>query len=122
MKSEGKINSKRAQKKRVTWTFQPDEDILVAVLALNSGKELSRGQRTELIKKALEHQYPEAFLAMAKRRYEEARATLEQLSGKVGKDQIGFQHPPSSRHDDDRRAVIGMVEEEHERQRKKRQR
>lgn len=87
----------------------------MAVEALNGGKPLSRGQRTELIKRALEYQYPEAFLTMAKRRYEEAKATMDQLSGKLP-EQIGFQHPgASSSHDDDRRALVGLVEREHDR-------
>lgn len=102
----GKNISYKPRRKRVTWTFQPDDDVVDAVARLNGGRELDRGERTELIKRALTFQYPHAFRAAVKKRLLDATEEMAELERRLHGEQ------PSSQSDQDRRSLVKLVEDD----------
>lgn len=56
-----KNNRARKKRKNKTWTFQIDEDIRVQIESIY-GKNLGRGEKTDIVIKALRQHYPRAFV------------------------------------------------------------
>ncbi len=71
------------KRKRETWTFQPDEDVIELAKAL-FGEKMSRGDRTRLLNEAVRLKYPQdsliaARVATAQREVDEANARMERM-------------------------------------------
>lgn len=78
-----------AKRKRKTWTFQPDDDVLELAHAL-FGEKMSRGDRTQLVNEAIRLSHPEdtliaARVAAAQREVDEANERMERMRRMLSK-------------------------------------
>jgi len=71
------------KRRRETWTFQPDDDVVELAKSL-FGENPSRGERTELINEALRFAHPETALIMAQKEVSEATQRLERMRNILG--------------------------------------
>lgn len=66
------------KRKTETWTFQPDDDVIILVKTL-FGEKPSRGDRTRLVNEAIRFSHPETAMMMAEQEVAEANARLERM-------------------------------------------
>lgn len=77
------------KRKRETWTFQPDDDVLALAKSL-FGEKPPHGKRTEFVNEAIRLKYPDASLlaasvATAEREVSEAMARLARMRTMLAK-------------------------------------
>lgn len=77
------------KRKRKTWTFQPDDDVLELAHAL-FGEKMSRGDRTRLVNEAIRLSHPAdsliaARVAAAQREVDEAKERMERMRQMLSK-------------------------------------
>lgn len=84
------------KRRRETWTFQPDDDIVEMLDNLFEGKKPDRGERTEIINEAMRLAHPEIALVRAEKEVSEAKLRLERMQKLVA--QIKSREPKPSPH------------------------
>lgn len=77
------------KRKRKTWTFQPDDDVLELAHAM-FGENMSRGDRTRLVNEAIRLSHPAdsliaARVAAAQREVDEANERMERMRRMLSK-------------------------------------
>lgn len=72
-----KSSKKTPQRKKPTWTFQPEDDVITAFDKYL--KDADRGQRTEIINQALRLKLSAASISLAEEEIAALKARIEHL-------------------------------------------